>query len=179
MGNSVTVYKLKDWYNLLDTQFNKYDRALRLIKCHDGMFQLSKSDYDKLKDELIFHNFEQFNHMCLKNTMIESWMVDKYEGKFVETSDGFIKVGVELDSKLIDLKTMKEITNVSTSTNYYELELDDLVHLLIDYDGLFSKAIDYSNSSKEELWSIIQGLVGLIDETVGVLNKYNGDDVSD
>ena len=106
-------------------------------------------------------------------------MVDKYEGKFIETSDGFIKVGVEFEGKLIDLKTMKELTNVATSTNQSELELDDLVHLLIDYDGLFSKDIDYSNNSKEELWSIIQGLVGLIDETVSVLSKYNGDDISE
>ena len=175
----VIVYKLKDWNELINTQFNNYDRALHLIKSPNGKYTLSKSDYEKYKNKVFFHTFSQFDTYEEQGITFERWMMESYEAEFIEDVNGFTKICSEINGKLIDLMTMEEITNKSENSNYSDMEINDLASLLWNYDNMFSKTEDYSSYTKGQLWKIIENLVGLIDTTVEVLNKYRGVDKND
>lgn len=175
----VIVYKLKDWHELINTQFNIYDRALHLIKSPNGKFTLSKSDYDKYRNKVFYHGFSQFDTYEESGVTFERWMMESYEAEFIEDVNGFTKICSQINGKLIDLKTMEEMTDVADSSSYSKLEINDLYGILVDFDGQFCKNTDYSKYTKQELWKVIESLASLIEEAVEVLKNYDGGDKND
>lgn len=74
------IYKLKSWEELLQLDTSYHSRKLSMITNEDGIFQLAKSDHDKLQLELFNHNFNQFDHIRVNDVVIEKWMVIELEG---------------------------------------------------------------------------------------------------
>ena len=74
------IYKLIPWDTLLQLDTSYYSKKFSMITNEDGMFHLSKSDYDKLQLELFNHNFKQFDHIKVDDVVIEKWMVEELEG---------------------------------------------------------------------------------------------------